>query len=158
MNFFGLFLGLVLVESIGNMVVAIFLHQQQELEDKTNIAEKSTSRVKKLLDYFCLHLNVRLFLLHFSRSLFCLLPVLQTKWEHRRTFPQSSTTSKQLQQLDSRVESSIDKDMEPRQVEGSLHVALMAAKLFSTIISTIIVNVILVHSQDSVLALELSHR
>merc|ERR1719228_902590 len=34
----------------------------------------------------------------------------------------------------------------------------MAAKLFSTIISTIIVNVILVHSQDSVLALELSHR
>ena len=158
MNFFGLFLCLVLVESIGNMVVAIFLHQQQELEDKTNIAEKNASRVKKLLDYFCLHLNARLFLLHFSRSLFCLLPALQTKWEHRRTFPQSSTTSKELQQLDSRVESSIDKDMEPRHVEGTFHVALMAAKLFSTIISTIIVNVILVHSQDSVLALELSHR
>ena len=157
MNFFGLFLCLVLVESIGNMIVAIFLHQQQELEDKTNKAEKNASRVKKLLDYFCLHLNARLFLLHFSRSLFCLLPALQTKWEHRRTFPQSSTTSKQLQQLDSRVESVL-KDVKPRQVEGSLHVALMAAKLFSTIISTIIVNVILVHSQDSVLALELSHR
>ena len=92
-------------------------------------------------------------LLLFSRSLFCLLPALHTKWEHRRTFPQSNTTSKQLQKPDSCV-----KDMEPRQVEGSLHVALMAAKLFSTIISTIIVNVILVHSQDSVLALELSHR
>ena len=157
MNFFGLFLCLVLVESIGTMVVAIFLHQQQELEDKTNMAEKNALRVKKLLDYFCLHLNARLFLLHFSRSLFCLLPALQTKWEHRRTSPQSSTTSKQLKQLDSCVESSIDKDMEPRQVEGSLHVALMAAKLFATIISTIIVNVILVHSQDSVLALELSH-
>ena len=139
-------------------VVAIFLQQQQELEDKTNKAEKNGSHVKKLLDYFCLHLNARLFLLHFSRTLFCLLPALQTKWENRRTFPQSSTTSKELQQLDSRVESSIDKDMEPRQVEGSLHVALMAAKLFATIISTIIVNVILVHSQDSVLALELSHR
>ena len=150
MNFFGLFLCLVLVESIGNMVVAIFLHQQQELEDKTNIAEKNPSRVKKLLDYFCLHLNARLFLLHFSRSLFCLLPVIQTKWEHRRTFPKSNTTSKQLQQPDSCV-----KDMEPRQVEGSLHVTLMAAKFFA---SSIIVNVILVHSQDSVLALELSHR
>ena len=77
-------------------------------------------------------------LLLFSRSLFCLLPALHTKWEHRRTFPQSNTTSKQLQKPDSCV-----KDMEPRQVEGSLHVALMAAKLFSTIISTIIVNVIL---------------
>ena len=142
MNFFGLFLCLFLVESIGNMVVAIFLHQQQELEDKTNIAEKNASRVKKLLDYFCLHLNARLFLLLFSRSLSCLLPALQTKWEHRRTFPQSSTTSEQLQRLDSRVESSRDKDMEPRQVEGSLHVALMAAKLFSTIIPTINVNVI----------------
>ena len=158
MNFFGLFLCLVLVESIGIMVVAIFLHQQQELEDETSIAEKNVPCVQKLLDYFSLRLNARLFLLHFSRSLFCLLPVLQTKWEHRRTFPQSRTTSKQLQQLDSRVESSIDKDMEPRQVEGSLHVALMAAKLFSTIISSIKVNVILVHSQDSVLALELSHR
>ena len=153
MNFFGLFLCLVLVESIGNMVVAIFLHQQQELEDKTSIAEKNASRVKKLLDYFCLHLNARLFLLHFSRSLFCLLPVIHTKWEHWRTFPQSNTTSKQLQQPDSCV-----KDMEPRQAEGSLHVALMTSKVFSTIISTIIVNVILVHSQDSVLALELSHR
>ena len=153
MNFFGLFLCLVLVESIGNLVVAIFLHQQQELEDKTNKAEKNALRVEKLLDYFCLHLNAGLFLLHFSRSLFCLLPVLQTKWEHRRTSPQSSTTSKQLQQPDSCV-----KDAKPRQVEVSLHVALMAAKLFSTIISTIIVNVILVHSQDSVLALELSHR
>ena len=140
------------------MVVAIFLHQQQELEDKTNKAEKNVPCVNKLLDYFCPHLNAGLFFLHFSRSLSCLLPVLQTKWEHRRTSPQSNTTSKQLQRLDSLVESSIDKDMELRQVEGSLHLALMAAKLFSTIISTIIVNVILVHSQDSVLALELSHR
>ena len=106
-NFFGLFLCLVLVESIRNMVVAIFLHQQQELEDKTSLAEKNASRVEKLLDYFCLHLNAGLFLLHFSRSLFCLLPALQTKWEHRRTFPQSSTTSKQNQQPDSCV-----KDME----------------------------------------------
>lgn len=151
-NFFGLLLCLLLIESVGNLVVANFFRSEQELKDKVHIPEKDISWGKTVVNFLCLHLDPGLFLLHFSQSLFCLLPVLQTKWEHR-TLPQSSTTSKQLQQPDSFV-----KDMEPRQADGSLHFALMAAKLFSTIISTIIVNAILVHSQDSVLALELSHR
>ena len=46
----------------------------------------------------------------------------------------------------------------PIEAGGSVHVTLFAAKIFSVSVSFSITYAIMVHSQDSVLAMELTYR
>ena len=176
-TFVGLLLFLPLSEAISNTFIAKFkIEQQTTSSEYLNEEEKSLRR--KLPASFCNNnqqqsavseclteeekslrrtfhdtpfylrlLEPRTFLLHFANSFFSTLLVLQRKLQSRK---QLNSISDEQDPMDTSLKSLKDKD--------EIQVILTAAKIFSVSTAFIITFAIIIHSQDSVLNMELIYR
>ena len=185
LNFVGLLLFLPLIEAIGNMVVAKFIveeqaassecrteeekslrsnnNQQQEVKSSKSFTKENSLRRKFSDERF--HLRLSTFLLHFANSLCSLFLIFHQKWRRRKQ-PNSISIYEQVPLNKKEVERSLhmqheksSKDEEEVDKERSaFQMTLIAAKVFSVSVASTITYAILVHSQDSVLDMELTFR
>ena len=151
--------------------------QQQEVKSSESFTKENFLRRKLSDERFHLRLLApSTFLLHFANSLCSLFLIFHQKWRRRKQF--NSISIYEQDPVKNPLKSSKDEEMS-KEVEWSLHMqhgksskdeeevekegsafqmTLIAAKIFSVSVASAITYAILVHSQDSVLDMELTYR
>ena len=146
-----LLLSLPLIEAVGNMLVANIASASKSIGWQR---EKSRS---ELLKGFSL-VPQRTFLLHLGFSISSVVLLIHSKWRKERQL--FSTPEKDPLNTSLKPSNFGSKDAEMQKEDGgtSLHMTVSASKLLSVSVASIIVFAIFGHSQESVLAAELTYR
>ena len=146
-----LLLSLPLIEAVGNMLVANIASASKSIGWQR---EKSRS---ELLKSFSL-VPPRTFLLHLGFSISSVVLLIHRKWrKERQLFPMPEKDPLNTSLKPSKFGSK-EAEMQKEAGGASLHMTVSASKLLSVSVASIIVFAIFGHSQESVLAAELTYR